>query len=251
MRQGQKNNRSRGRPNNNRKPQSGRTFDSNGPDVKIRGTAAHIYEKYQSLARDAQTSGDRIVAENYLQHAEHYYRVMLASEGPTTGFQNRVGPMQPPSGQPGANGQHGDGDDGDEQATNAGPNGQPRYNHDQHSQQPNVPSRVSDNAEQRDHPREHNHGNGQSNGRSGSAHTEEPVVVKPNVVAPEPPVAAGPSGDGNAASADAGQAPAREAGDNREQQPRRRGRPPRDREDVSAAPAAEGEAGSETPETAS
>lgn len=56
-----------------------RTYDSNGPDVKIRGTAMHIYDKYQQLARDASSSGDRIGAENYLQHAEHYYRLMVAS----------------------------------------------------------------------------------------------------------------------------------------------------------------------------
>ncbi len=52
-------------------------MDSSGPDVKIRGTVQHICEKYQALARDAQSSGDRIAAENYLQHAEHYYRLIL------------------------------------------------------------------------------------------------------------------------------------------------------------------------------
>ena len=55
-----------------------RTFDSNGPDVKIRGSAAQIFDKYQALARDAQSSGDRVTAENYLQHAEHYYRILAA-----------------------------------------------------------------------------------------------------------------------------------------------------------------------------
>jgi hypothetical protein len=54
------------------------SFDSNGPDVKIRGTAHQIFEKYLVLARDANSSGDRVAAENYLQHAEHYYRVMVA-----------------------------------------------------------------------------------------------------------------------------------------------------------------------------
>lgn len=57
---------------------SHRNFDSNGPDVKIRGTASTIFERYCQLARDANASGDRIAAENYLQHAEHYYRIMLA-----------------------------------------------------------------------------------------------------------------------------------------------------------------------------
>ena len=55
-----------------------RTFDSSGPEVKIRGSASHVYEKYLQLARDANTSGDRVAAENYLQHAEHYYRVMAS-----------------------------------------------------------------------------------------------------------------------------------------------------------------------------
>lgn len=56
-----------------------RTLDSNGPDIKIRGTVSHIYEKYQTLARDAISSGDYVGAENYLQHAEHYFRVLAAS----------------------------------------------------------------------------------------------------------------------------------------------------------------------------
>lgn len=55
-----------------------RTIDSNGPDVKIRGNAHHVYEKYLQLARDANSSGDRVMAENYLQHAEHYYRLIMA-----------------------------------------------------------------------------------------------------------------------------------------------------------------------------
>lgn len=53
-------------------------FESTGPDVKIRGSAQQILDKYQQYARDAQSSGDRVNAENYLQHAEHYYRVLAA-----------------------------------------------------------------------------------------------------------------------------------------------------------------------------
>lgn len=60
-----------------------RTFESNGPDVKIRGTALHIAEKYQQLARDAQASGDRVMSENYYQHAEHYLRIVAAAQGQT------------------------------------------------------------------------------------------------------------------------------------------------------------------------
>ena len=83
MRQGQQNRRGRGRSNNRKggghhhNPLS-RSFESNGPDVKIRGTPAHIAEKYMALARDAQTSGDPVLAENYLQHAEHYSRIIMA-----------------------------------------------------------------------------------------------------------------------------------------------------------------------------
>jgi len=57
-----------------------RMYESNGPDVKIRGTASHIAEKYLQLARDAQSSGDPIAAENYYQHAEHYFRLIAAAQ---------------------------------------------------------------------------------------------------------------------------------------------------------------------------
>ena len=80
MRQGQQNRRGRGR-NNNRKGHHNplvRSFESNGPDVKIRGTPSHIAEKYIALARDAQSTGDPVLAENYLQHAEHYSRIIMA-----------------------------------------------------------------------------------------------------------------------------------------------------------------------------
>jgi hypothetical protein len=79
MRQGQQNRRGRGR-GNQRKSQNPltRSFESAGPDVKIRGTPAHIAEKYISLARDANISGDPVLAENYLQHAEHYNRIIFS-----------------------------------------------------------------------------------------------------------------------------------------------------------------------------
>ncbi|MEE8563390.1 MAG: DUF4167 domain-containing protein [Alphaproteobacteria bacterium] len=69
--------RTRGRPGRN-KPSNSRnqTFDSTGPEGKVRGSANQVFEKYLSLARDAQSSGDRIAAENYFQHAEHYYRIL-------------------------------------------------------------------------------------------------------------------------------------------------------------------------------
>lgn len=79
MRQGQQNKRMRGRNRKGPNPLT-RSFESNGPDVKIRGTALHIAEKYVQLARDAQSSGDRIASESYLQHAEHYYRIVAAAQ---------------------------------------------------------------------------------------------------------------------------------------------------------------------------
>jgi hypothetical protein len=81
--------RSRNRGSGGGKPQhnANRAFESNGPDgVKIRGAAQHVFEKYQQLARDALTAGDRVLGESYQQHAEHYFRVLRA-----------VQPQRPPS----------------------------------------------------------------------------------------------------------------------------------------------------------
>ena len=80
MRPGNQNNkRMRGRGRKGPNPLT-RTYESNGPDVKIRGTALHIAEKYQQLARDAQAAGDRVMSENYYQHAEHYFRIVAAAQ---------------------------------------------------------------------------------------------------------------------------------------------------------------------------
>lgn len=85
------NNKNRNR-NRNRRPNGGggggqsggsganRVYDSNGPDVKLRGTAQTIAEKYMQLARDANSSGDRVAAESYYQFGDHYYRVWLAAQ---------------------------------------------------------------------------------------------------------------------------------------------------------------------------
>src|SRR6201996_2670035 len=64
-----------------------RPFDSSGPEIKIRGSASHVYEKYLQMARDANSGGDRVMAENYLQHAEHYYRIMAAAAAQQAQFQ--------------------------------------------------------------------------------------------------------------------------------------------------------------------
>ena len=75
--------RSRGRGRRQQNPLN-RSYDSNGPEVRVRGTASQVYEKYQSLARDAMASGDRVMAENLQQHAEHYYRIIAAYQTPVT-----------------------------------------------------------------------------------------------------------------------------------------------------------------------
>ncbi|WP_299479079.1 DUF4167 domain-containing protein [uncultured Roseibium sp.] len=101
----QSNKRMRGRGRKGPNPLT-RTYESNGPDVKIRGTAMHIAEKYQQLARDAQASGDRVMSENYNQHAEHYLRIVAAAQ-----------PQQQPATQPAAR------SDSEEPAENAASNG--------------------------------------------------------------------------------------------------------------------------------
>src|SRR6266481_648900 len=78
MRNGQ-NKRMRGRNRKGQNPLT-RVYESNGPDVKIRGTASHVADKYLQLARDAQASGDPVAAENYFQHAEHYFRLIAAAQ---------------------------------------------------------------------------------------------------------------------------------------------------------------------------
>src|ERR1044072_9117454 len=84
MRPVQQNRRMRGRSNNNNRSKGpnplSRNYESNAPDVKIRGNAQHVAEKYTTLARDAQSAGDRVMSENYLQHAEHYNRIIAAAQ---------------------------------------------------------------------------------------------------------------------------------------------------------------------------
>lgn len=76
MKHGTSNRRSRNRGNGSRKNNKTQVFDSNGPDVRIRGTAYQVCEKYLALAKDAAATGDKIMAENFLQHAEHYQRII-------------------------------------------------------------------------------------------------------------------------------------------------------------------------------
>jgi hypothetical protein len=77
--------RSRSKNSRNRQPQGGgnvvnRVFDSSGPEGKVRGTPQQVIEKYNQLARDAQLSNDRVAAENFQQHAEHYLRMLSEAQ---------------------------------------------------------------------------------------------------------------------------------------------------------------------------
>lgn len=98
MRQVPNGKRSRNRPGRHNRQSNPRnqTYDSSGPEGKVRGTANQVYEKYLALARDAQSSGDRIGAENFFQHAEHYFRILAANgqqmrPRPMNGFEDDFG----------------------------------------------------------------------------------------------------------------------------------------------------------------
>ena len=115
-------------------------YESNGPDVKIRGTASHIGEKYLQLARDAQSSGDPIAAENYYQHAEHYFRLIAAAQEQLRQTQPYFQQQPQQGGQPGNFSDDGY-DDGDEQPMIGGEPYAPRepqqfYQQPQHQPQP-------------------------------------------------------------------------------------------------------------------
>jgi hypothetical protein len=77
-------------------------FDSNGPDIRVRGTAQQLFEKYLQLGRDATSSGDRVMAEGYFQHAEHYFRIINAinqaqqQSQPAQTANGAALPVQPP-----------------------------------------------------------------------------------------------------------------------------------------------------------
>lgn len=95
-------------------------FDSVGPDLRIRGTSQQLFEKYLQLGRDATSSGDRVMAESYFQHAEHYFRILNAMNqaaqpqqgGPPNGAPARR-PYESHGNEPQTAEQQGDGDDED------------------------------------------------------------------------------------------------------------------------------------------
>lgn len=108
-----------------------RVYESNGPDVKIRGTANHIAEKYIQLARDATASGDPVAAENYYQHAEHYFRLIAAAQEQLR--QNQ--PFQQPRPDSGEARQDDSYDDGED-------NAQPQFGGEPHSPRDQQPSHA-------------------------------------------------------------------------------------------------------------
>ena len=88
--------RGRGRNNGkrNQNPRS-RNFESGGSDQKVRGTAQQVLDKYLALARDATSAGDRIAAEGFFQHAEHYYRILHSEDAAQVGKPNNDRNRQP------------------------------------------------------------------------------------------------------------------------------------------------------------
>ncbi len=157
MRPSQKSNRNRGR--GSRKPNGSninRVYESAGPEGKVRGTPQQIIEKYLTLARDAQTAGDRVMSENFLQHAEHYQRMVIEALGSRP--ERRDG-FQPDQDQPDTDGQD-DGladDAGDEVIMMHPRGGQPRQDQrrqdqrrqDQHRQDQPQPGQPQPSGEPR------------------------------------------------------------------------------------------------------
>jgi hypothetical protein len=97
-------------------------FDSNGPDLRIRGTAQQLFEKYLQLGRDATSSGDRVMAEGYFQHAEHYFRILNAMNQAAQQSQPQNGQQQRRqyTGEEGQGGLNGEGGDEDSAAPGTG-----------------------------------------------------------------------------------------------------------------------------------
>jgi hypothetical protein len=110
-----------------------RVYESNGPEVKIRGTPHHVAEKYLQLARDAQASGDPVTAENHYQHAEHYFRLIAAAQEQF----RQQNPYYQPQGQQQAEGNRDDSfEEGDEDPGQSAQTQQPNFSN---QQQPFVP----------------------------------------------------------------------------------------------------------------
>ena len=246
MRNGQNNKRMRNRNNNNsnnnnnnnnRRGQNPmtRVFESNGPDIKIRGTASHVAEKYVQLARAARSSGDPVAAENYYQHAEHYFRLIAAAQEQFR--QNQPQPRVDNETQPAAE----DGDDEGESFSHFGqepgfvPQQPQPFVRDNNQQNPRENPREGQPFQPRDQqPREHREREHRSQPQYQPQPQPQPVIADAGVdrlpsfiTGPQPQVNGAPGGY--------------EEGRGGERFPRRRRRPHGPRPDGMAAPAAPSE----------
>ncbi|WP_375157657.1 DUF4167 domain-containing protein [Bradyrhizobium sp. RDT46] len=248
MRNGQNKQRMRNRNNNNnnnRRSQNPmtRVYESNGPDIKIRGTASHIAEKYLQLARDARSSGDPVAAENYYQHAEHYFRLIAAA-------QEQFRQNQQPRGDEPISSASGDDEDDGENFSNFGqepgfvpqPPQQPfARDRDGQHQRDHQPRDNQQQPYQRDHqPREHRERDHrpqpQYQPQPLPANQPQPVIADAGGVDRLPSFITGPQPQVNV-GANGGQ-PGFEGGGGGERFPRRRRRPHGPRPEREAAPAA-------------
>jgi hypothetical protein len=189
--------------NNNRRNHNPltRVYESNGPDVKIRGTANHVAEKYLQLARDAQSSGDLIASENYFQHAEHYFRMIAAAQEQFRQNNPSYQPRPEGGGEQFAQRQGENDDDGDDSQPSFGneapfgtrepqpyipPNAQPFVQRDNQPYQP----RDAQPQENRQHPPQPR----QPIGEPGNVESLPAFITGG---APQPPQANGPNGHDN------------------------------------------------------
>ena len=188
MRQGPNGRRPRGRPHRKQHggPSRPNTFDSNGPDGRIRGNAHQVFEKYIALARDALSSGDRVSAETYYQHAEHYFRIVNGSTDPEPD-QRRVTRRN------GGNGQA--------EAEPWMPQGQPEVVHPATPDGQDGPPRVAPEGQSggatRRRPR-------QGHGRSASARGSDQPAPQPDVPQNQPDVPPVPESSAPSVAADGG-----------------------------------------------
>lgn len=153
-----------------------RSYESNGPDVKVRGTAAHVAEKYQQLARDAHSSGDRISAESYLQHAEHYLRIIAAAQA-------QIQASQPEPGNEQTNRRDDQPNRGNEQREQREPREQ---RGDGRRQRGNAPNRSDDNRQGENRPAED---------RPAEDRPSEDIVSAPAAIDANPAPAGSEDGD--------------------------------------------------------
>jgi hypothetical protein len=244
MRNGQNNNkrmRNRNNNNNNNNNRRGqnpmtRVYESNGPDIKIRGTASHVAEKYVQLARDARSSGDPVAAENYYQHAEHYFRLIAAAQEQFRQNQPQPrtdGPVEVSTGEDGDDDGDGFSHFGQEPGFVPQPQQQPfMRDNNQRDQQPPYQRDQQPREHHRDRDREH---------RPQPQYQPQPPQPQPVIAdtggvdrlpsfitGPQPQINGGPAGF--------------EAGAGGERYPRRRRRPHGPRPDnMAAAPATPGE----------